>query len=288
MTLEEFYETVWMPYQEGRLRACTLEGYRRKWARHIGPALGSQDLSEVTVEALERWLAAFPSRGAADGAWAVLRSMLRRAERWGYMEGDPTRRVERPPRRAALKAPVLDARQVSALLRGFFGHPLEAWLLCSVSLGLRREEGCGLEWGDIDLRGGRVRVARVVQSVAGRVVVERPKTELSARELWLPRFAVLRLREVRGSGRLVGDLAPDQVARRYKAHCRREGLPWVPPKDLRHTWATTALAAGVDVAVVSRQLGHADISTTARYYLRPDAQVLKDAQRLWARAVVGG
>ena len=154
-------------------------------------------------------------------------------------------------------------------------------------LGLRREEACGLEWRDIDLRSGRVRIQRVVQTVAGSEVVEAPKTELSARGVWLPRFAVLRLRDIKGAGRLVGDLAPDAVARRYKAHCRREGLPWVPPKDLRHSWATTALAAGVDVAIVSRALGHTDISTTARYYLRPDSRVLRNAQKVWAKAIVG-
>lgn len=287
MLVGTFYADVWMPHQEARLRACTIDGYRRKWSRHIAPEFGSAELSEVGVEAIERWLASIPTRGAADGAYAVLRAMLRKAVRWGYLDADPTVRVERPPRRIALKDPVLDASGVNRLLRGFWGHELEAWLICSVCLGLRREEGCGLEWRDIDLRDGRVRVRRVVQVVAGRVVVEEPKTELSAREVWLPRFAVARLRELKGEGRLVGGLDPNAVARRYKAHCRRQGLPWVPPKDLRHTWATTALAAGVDVAVVSRALGHTDISTTARYYLRPDSQVLKDAQKAWARAVIG-
>lgn len=287
MLLSDYFNDVWWPYQVGRLRACTLEGYRNKWAAHVEPAFGDVALDAITVESIERWLASIPTRGAADGAYAVLRGMLRKAVRWGYLDVDHTVRVERPPRRVALKAPVLDAHDVNALLRGFWGHELEAWLICSVCLGLRREEGCGLEWGDIDLRSGRVRIQRVVQTVAGVEVVEAPKTELSAREVWLPRFAVLRLREIKGTGRLVGDLAPDVVARRYKAHCRHEGLPWVPPKDLRHSWATTALAAGVDVAIVSRALGHTDISTTARYYLRPDSRVLRDAQKVWAKAIVG-
>lgn len=34
---------------------------------------------------------------------------------------------------------------------------------------------------------------------------------------------------------------------------------------LRHTFATQAVAAGVPLSVVSRQLGHADIQTTMRY-----------------------
>lgn len=115
-----------------------------------------------------------------------------------------------------------------------------------------------------------------------------PKTELSRRTVVLPRFAVLRLREIRPreGGRLIGLLNPGQVARRYAAWCRSQNLPYVPRRNLRHSWASTALGAGVDVAVVSRALGHSSIATTARYYLRPDSEVLREAQRTWEHALI--
>lgn len=133
-----------------------------------------------------------------------------------------------------------------------------------------------------------MRIRRGVQWISGHEVVVEPKTDLSARELALPRFAVLRLRMIRhsGSGRLVGGLNPGQVDRRYRRWCREQRLPFVPRENLRHSWATSALTAGVDVAVVSRALGHSSIETTARYYLRPDVTVLKDAQKLWEKAIM--
>ena len=82
------------------------------------------------------------------------------------------------------------------LLQGFYGHPLEAWLICAVSCGLRTEEGYGLEWSDIDLRAGVLHVERGLQWVGGHEVTVPPKTELSRRTLPLPRFAVKRLREL--------------------------------------------------------------------------------------------
>lgn len=88
MLVGTFYADVWMPHQEARLRACTIDGYRRKWERHIAPAFAPAELSEVGVEAIERWLASIPTRGAADGAYAVLRAMLRKAVRWGYLRPD--------------------------------------------------------------------------------------------------------------------------------------------------------------------------------------------------------
>ncbi|WP_338323369.1 hypothetical protein [Bifidobacterium bifidum] len=75
-----------------------------------------------------------------------------------------------------------DRRTAARLL----GHELEAWLICSATLGLRPEEALGLEWSDIDLRGGLVRIRRGVQWVSGHEVVVEPKTDLSARELVLP------------------------------------------------------------------------------------------------------
>ncbi|MGL4940581.1 MAG: tyrosine-type recombinase/integrase [Bifidobacterium asteroides] len=101
-----------------------------------------------------------------------------------------------------------------------------------------------------------------------------------------PWFAVMRLRQIKSKRCLIGDLNPNQVDRRYRAWCRQHSLPCVPRRNLRHSWATTALAAGVDVAVVSRILGHSSIETTARYYLRPDLDVLKEAQKQWANTIM--
>ena len=285
MLLSVFHDEVWLP-SCANLRECTMVGYESAWQCHIVDAFGGLEIDSITADMIETWMAGMP-RGAARKAWGVLRAMLRKASRWGVSSVDVTTRV-RGPKRTDHQPHVLDARQISALLRGFWGHELEAWLICSVTLGLRPEEALGLEWSDIDLRGGLVRIRRGVQWVSGHEVVVEPKTDLSARDVVLPRFAIIRLRQIRGrgDGRLVGGLNPGQVDRRYRRWCREQHLPFVPRENLRHSWATSALAAGVDVAVVSRALGHSSIETTARYYLRPDTSVLKDAQRLWEKSIM--
>lgn len=285
MLLSVFHDEVWLP-SCANLRECTMVGYESAWRCHIVDAFGGLEIDSITADMIETWMAGMP-RGAARKAWGVLRAMLRKAFRWGVSSVDVTTRV-RGPKRTDHQPHMLDARQISALLRGFWGHELEAWLICSVTLGLRPEEALGLEWSDIDLRGGLVRIRRGVQWVSGHEVVVEPKTDLSARDVVLPRFAIIRLRQIRGrgDGRLVGGLNPGQVDRRYRRWCREQHLPFVPRENLRHSWATSALVAGVDVAVVSRALGHSSIETTARYYLRPDTSVLKDAQRLWEKSIM--
>lgn len=284
MLLNEYWDTRYWPSCAG-LRECTQTGYESSWRRHIQPTFGTTDLRDIDGAAIDLWLAGIDSAGAARKAFAILRQMLRKAIRWGLVDRDATL-MATPPRPGSYEPPTLDINQIRQLLQGFYGHPLEAWLICSVTLGLRTEEALGLEWSDIDLRSGRVRIQRGVQWVNGHETIVEPKTPLSRRTLILPRFAVLRLREIKGHGRLVGTLNPGQVARRYKSWCRSHDLPWVPPRNLRHSWASTALAAGVDVAIVSKALGHSSIATTARYYLRPDIDVLRTAQKTWEKALI--
>ena len=245
-------------------------------------------MESITASDIEEWLGSFKRAGAARKAWAVLRAILRLAYRRGVTDNDVTRREIRLPHLRRYEPRVLDARQVRRLLKGFYGHALEAWLLVSVCAGLRRCESVGIEWSDLDLKRGTVTVKRSVQWVAGHETVTDPKTDQSRRTVALPRFAVKRLAQLKHgrSGRLVGDLNANQVASHYMAWCRRMQLPCVPPRNLRHTFGTLAIAAGADISVVARQLGHSDIQTTARYYLKPDLSVLKDMQKAWQKLIL--
>lgn len=286
MLLAEYWEQSYWPACQ-RLRECTRVGYASAWNSHIKPVFGDVELVDIDAQSVQSWLDGIPTAGGARKAWAVLRQMLRQAVRLGLLDVDVTGRVT-PPKPSGYEPDVLDIRQIRQLLQGFLGHELEAWLICSVCLGLRTEEALGLEWADLNLSTGKVKVRRGLQWVDGHEVTVEPKTELSRRTVVLPRFAVLRLREIRPreGGRLIGGLNPGQVARRYKSWCQHNDLPYVPRRNLRHSWASTALGAGVDVAVVSRALGHSSIATTARYYLRPDSEVLREAQRTWEHALI--
>ncbi|NEG96022.1 tyrosine-type recombinase/integrase [Bifidobacterium sp. SMB2] len=288
MLLDEYWEARFLPYCEANLRECTIVGYESAWRLHIDPAFGHVDMAAIGVEDVDRWLAEFPTAGVARKSWALLRSMLRRAIRWGLLDTDITRREMTLPERRRYEPVLLTIRQQRQLLRGFYGSPLEAWLICASCCGLRTEEGYGLEWSDIDLRRGVLHVERGLQWIGGHEVVVPPKTELSRRTLPLPRFAVKRLREIRNGAkrRLIGTMTPPQASRTYRSFCRRHALPCVPPRNLRHSWATNALAAGADIAVVSKMLGHSDIKTTATYYLKPDITALRDAQRLFERQLI--
>lgn len=55
---------------------------------------------------------------------------------------------------------------------------------------------------------------------------------------------------------------------RRLSHERFAGLPNIRLHDLRHTWASLALVAGVDIRIVSERLGHSNILITSNTYQR--------------------
>ena len=70
-------------------------------------------------------------------------------------------------------------------------------------------------------------------------------------------------------------MAPDKAYSRLKVLLRQAGLPSIRFHDLRHTFATHALAGGVDAKTLSGILGHTNASFTLDTY----THVTEDMQR---------
>jgi integrase len=71
-----------------------------------------------------------------------------------------------------------------------------------------------------------------------------------------------------------------QVFDTVVSHLADSGLPRIRLHDLRHTWATLALQAGVPAKVVSEILGHANISITLDTYSHVLPSLAEDATSL--------
>ena len=68
---------------------------------------------------------------------------------------------------------------------------------------------------------------------------------------------------------------PDSVTDWLKKFIKRHNLPHINPHAFRHTMASMLYFNGVDSVSTSKQLGHAQVSTTANIY----AHVLGEADR---------
>ena len=272
-----------------RLRGNTIEGYVSALRRHVLPEFSGRDLESVTHDEVQAWVDSIPTYGAAEKAFKTFRQVYRWAmRRYQLRIWDVTQGVELPDK-PVVRRPVLTAEQERTTLRGVMGQPWEAVVLCEAALGLRRSEACGLDWSDFDWRRGWVHVRRGAHWVGGRLVEYATKTKLSDRWLKVPRWAIARLRQIRGSlrsGRLRGALAPHQIAGRFQRFCRRFALPWVPMTCLRHSWATIALEAGAAIEDVAVALGHTGVDTCVQHYLQSFRTVVGRAAEAYEVAML--
>jgi integrase len=148
--------------------------------------------------------------------------------------------------------------------------------------GFRRGEICALADADVDTDRAAVAVNAALVQVGGTLVWGKPKSKAGGRVVGLDEGSVeavkahrtLRKRERlaageawQDSGRMFTDelgraLHPEYVSRRFRALAAEAGLPVIKFHAARHTSATLALEAGVDVKIVSEQLGHSTTRIT--------------------------
>ncbi len=216
---------------------------------------------------LRRYLASLGTRRLARATIARKAAALRCYFAWlcrqGRIDSDPARSLRSPSGGGRLPR-VLSPGEVGALLDVGAGDPLDRRDLAVLELlyaaGLRVSELCGLDRGDIDLRGRTV-------TVLGKGGKQRRlpihDTAVAALDAWLrdgrdevdgpPEAAFVNQR-----GRRLG---PRDVRRILD---RRAPSP-THPHALRHTYATHLLDGGADLRVVQELLGHASLATTQVY-----------------------
>lgn len=272
-----------------RVRLNTLEGYKSAFRTHVLPAWGDREVESIAYEEVQEWVDNFGK--GVEKAWKCLRQVIR----WAISNrivvmSDPTIGVEVTVPTRKLPSTLSD-KQLNRLLYACQGEVWEAVVWCQATLGLRRCEACALTWGDIDLRTGEVRIDKGRHVVGGVTYVWGTKTEKSTRDLVLPRFAVMRLRAIKRERRalnneLLCDLRPDAISRRFRSWCRRNGFADITMMQLRHTFATLAVKAGIPIEVVAMMLGHTDIQMCFERYVQRSIDVFKAAQKKWADLVL--
>lgn len=287
-----FFETAVQSYwadKTKRLRGNTLEGYASAIRCHLMPMWSGRQIETITHDEVQDWVDSIESYGAAQKAYKTFRQIYRWTLRKHQLRiWDVTQGIELPTA-PLVQRPTLDAREEKETLQGIVGQAWEAIVLFQAALGLRRCEACGLDWSDVDWRSGWVHIQRGAHWVGGKVIEYETKTKLSNRWLKLPRWALSRLRKIRGhrkSGRILDGSTPQQVAGKFQRFCRRRGLPWVPMTCLRHSWATIALEAGAAVEDVSVALGHTTVDMCIRHYLQSFRKVVTRASDAYSDAIL--
>jgi integrase len=80
---------------------------------------------------------------------------------------------------------------------------------------------------------------------------------------------------------------PDVLRQRFVRISERCGLPHIRLHDIRHSYATAALKAGVNPKIVSQRLGHASVGFTLTVYSHALPGFDREAADAMAAAILG-
>lgn len=294
------YLSSWLAGLEVRDR--TAGSYRWITESYLIPRLGGARLEALETVDIEKMLHDLRAEGVGDRTrqlcYDTLRIPLRRAVRAKMLAYNPIEAVSRPryERREMTPWTPEEARAVVEASRSDRFHAL---YVLELRLGLQFPgEVLGLRWSDVDLKKREIYLST---QLTGRTRQSGPtKTEARRRRLVLPQQVVDALLEHRE--RLMADglrsspwLFPNRdggpmnarnfVRDSFEKVIERSGVRRVRPYDMRHTFATLALIAGVHPKIVSEILGHASIEQTLRTYshLMPGMQeeAVRALDRLW-------
>lgn len=144
------------------------------------------------------------------------------------------------------------------------------YVYLAIYTGARRGELCALTWDDIDVEKCTVSINK---SINEHLDIEVPKTTNAYRVNVIPKDVMAKLLPFKDSKcnkvfhTCTGEyIKPSNIARAFRNILKFGSLPHIRLHELRHTLATLALQAGVPITDISKQLGHASISTTLDFY----------------------
>ena len=281
------------------VNACKGLNIKKQSAEAIAEALGLAYKKSFEDIKTEEKL----SSGTIAQHHRLVSSMMETAVKWGLVLDNPCRRVQ-APKVTTKKGVTLSSEETIRMFECLADAPEKYRTAITVLVysGLRKGELCGLKWADVDLERGILTVNGGLEYLPSvGLYEEAPKTENGKRSIKLPTTAVTVLKEHKkrqAEDRLaLGDrwkdtgyiftgwdgapMHPDSLYQWFASFVKRNNLPNITLHSLRHTNASLMIANGIDLATVSKRLGHADTSITARVY----THAIKEADAVAAEAL---
>jgi integrase len=243
----------------------------RDWIR---PTLGNRKVEDVTredIERLHRKITAAGSSRRANAVKSLASTLFSQAIVWRMRRDNPTKGVRgnaEVGRERYLSAEETE-RLVAVLTRWRAKRPDSVDItMLAILTGARRGEILGMRWADVDLSGGVW--SKPPGSTKQRLLHRTPLSNDAV--------AVLRRRrdERAGGGKVIrlddhvfSGGGKKAASNRFEDHWREfraeAGLTDVRFHDLRHSYASTLVSAGLSLPVIGRMLGHSKPQTTLRY-----------------------
>lgn len=240
----------------------------KKLISHMRPLLavfGHMAPEEIQTKDIRHAMQDMRESGSSPGTvrtrFAHLKAMFRWGVEMGIIESYHDFRI---PNADHERIPPPSPRE-SALIFEHAAPHLQRVVLLGVSLGVRigEKELFSLKWQDVDLDMGFVRVWSAKKNPKA------PWRDVPIKDSLLPIIRQWRIDDGLDMEYVIHFRGkPVRVIRTAWAQAlKRAGITRrIRPYDLRHAFATEALAAGADIRTIAELMGHADVTMILRHY----------------------
>jgi excisionase family DNA binding protein len=242
---------------------------KRSWKTDAGYLKGMRDffsgkfIDSISTLEVEQYKAKRVGSGVklttVNKCLQILSKMFNLAIAWGYLKENPLKGIkkfpEEPFRRKRVLSGEEERRFFSAMIPGY----LKSMVRIFLNTGLRRKELFSMTWENVDFSNRQLFI-RGTKTSKNRYI---PMNETVYQEL----------KDIYLKGEKEGFvfLNPKtrkkfvDIRRAFYGACRRAGIKNLLLIDLRRTFGTRLLEAGVDIITVQQLLGHTSVTTTQIY-----------------------
>lgn len=292
----------------GAVEHTTIVGYTSHMKQLLGSPIAEMPISQITSRDIEDWERMLVEQELAPAtishAHVFMKQVMGKAVKRGDIAKNPFDDVDAPKRKAK-PVNALDKEGIRKLNAALDGYKDDAAFVVAVRLalmtGMRQGEICALRWRDIDFARNELHVSYALKRLKGKFVLGSPKTQNSVRTIPFGKVLANALEDLLVKSKqkceeldvpwtndnfVIGSPIDGTfynghiLGRKWHMFSRLVGLTGTQTEgvrfhDLRHTFATHAIASGQDVKTVSVILGHANAAMTLNIY----SDALEDSKR---------
>ena len=298
---------IWKADKRRWVKPSTYAVYVQIINKHILPFFGAMTAGQLSEESIQHFADNLLTKGLSvhsiRDALMILKMILRYGEKLGAWP-NIVYEIHFPTTvKCNAEVPVLSQAEERKLLNHLkenFSFRNLGILICLYS-GLRIGEVCALQWKDLDIATGEIRVTKTVQRIwlsdgkekAYTLSVGQPKTASSHRSIPICKelMKIIRpLRKVMAEDYyVISNSAEPLEPRYYRDYFRkllsRLGIPPTRFHALRHSFATRCIESKCDYKTVSVILGHSSLATTMDLYVHPGLEEKRRCINRMAKAL---
>lgn len=292
ITLSQYIDLHYWPISVKRLAATSLDTYEKEIRLRIKPNLGNVDIRDIDRVKIQRMVDGCATSTVARKAVSTLKTILNAAKGDGLIVSNPAEATFAMPQKSQKRDNGLvlttfdQIADLLSIVRQKGSQSVQRIAYTGLLQGLRPEERYALDWSDFDMDARTITIDKAYVASSAKHGGERlkaTKTEKSTRVIPMHPDFHSWLADVPGGGGafILGAsgqrISPSTAQNRWRRFLsdNPDAAP-VTIENMRHSFATSYLHAGGSIEVLSKLLGHSNISTTINRYYRPDLTVLHD------------